>query len=99
MSHNRNKSIFIEKMALEGQHQIRLVPVFLQCLFKICHQVRVDLPPLPCHVCIELASGREGGEEVGQHADPGLGVLQGHGDNILQLGPPLLKISPSDVEE
>ena len=99
MSHNRNKSIFIEKMALEGQHEIRLVPVFLQCFFKICHEVGVDLPSLPGHLCIELASGREGGEEVGQHADPGLGVLQSYRDNILQLCPPLLKISPSDVEE
>ena len=99
MSHNRNKSIFIEKMALEGQYEVGLVPMFFQCFLKICHQVRVDFPSLPRHVCIELTSSWESGEEVGQHADPGLGVLQGHGDNILQLGPPLLKISPSDVEE
>ena len=72
MSHNRNKSIFIEKMALQGQNKVRLIPVFFQGFLKICHQISVDFPSLSRHLGIELTSGREGGEEVGQHADPGL---------------------------
>ena len=30
MSHDRNKSIFIEKMALKGEDEIRLITVLLQ---------------------------------------------------------------------
>lgn len=49
--------------------------MLLQGLLQVSHQVQVDLPALASGVVIELAGGGEGGQEVCQHADPGLGVL------------------------
>ena len=93
------ESILVQKMALQWQHEIRLVPVLFQRLLQVRHQVHVDLPALPAHVVVELAGGGEGGEEVGQHAHPRLRVLQRNLQNILQLRLPLFQVTLPDVEK
>ena len=64
--------------------------MLLQGLFQVSHQVQVDFPALASGVVVELARGGKGGQEVGQHADPGLGVLQGDLQDVLQLFLPCL---------
>ena len=78
MSHDRNKSIFIEKMALKGEDEIRLITVLLQGFLKVCHEIRVYLPSISADLSVELTGSWKGCEEVCQHADPGLRVLQSH---------------------